>query len=712
MSCGIAHNGGGSAIRVLGAFSVFNPAWVCITFFHYLLISEGRSSMAEAHFRVQVERDHLTKLANAKPIQALAELIWNSLDADATRVDVEIENDDIAMRSVTVRDNGHGIPHDEVGNLFGNLGGSWKRNGSLSKKKNRILHGKEGKGRLKALAIGRSAEWNVRYYEGGKLFGYRISLLKDDLVDVRVTEPVEVDKALRAGVDVTISELDRTYRSLEPANSVQSLSEVFALYLTDYKDVSIFVEHEKLDPSAAIEDRTVFDLDPIIDESGVSHPVRVDLIEWKSASDRWFFLCGPHGFPFHRSTPRFHTAGHKFSAYVKSSYIEALQERGELDFSEMNEGVLDIQDAAAELIKEFFNNKDAEAAQTEIDQWKEEEVYPFHADPQTSVEAAERKVFEIVALNVNKHLPDFKVQSSKSRAFQLRMLRQAIERGPDELQHILTEVLELPPQTQREMSKLLEEADLANVISASRLVSDRLKFVHGLEELIFGEQSKKLLKERSQLHRMIAENNTWIFGEEFNLTVDDQSLTEVLRKHQRLIGKETVIDRSVKRIDGRVGIVDLMLSRSVPLSRAEEREHLVVELKRPSCTIGKEEIGQVEDYAFAIAEDERFRSVKTRWIFWVVSNDLDAHAKRRARQKDNPPGRVYLSEDESIEIWVKSWSEVFQSCKARMHFVQETLKANVDKDSALKYLKKTYDKYLVGVAEEHSEEAEPADVEP
>lgn len=193
--------------------------------------------MADAHFRVQVERDHLKKLSSADPIKALSELIWNALDADAMRVDIEIESDDFAMRSVTVRDNGHGIPHGDIKELFGKLGGSWKRHGNRSKGKGRILHGKEGKGRLKALALGRSAEWTVRYHDGDKLFGYEVSLLKDDLVDVRVTDPKEVEKALGPGVEVKVSELDRNYRSLEPVNFVQSLSEVFALYLTDYKDV-------------------------------------------------------------------------------------------------------------------------------------------------------------------------------------------------------------------------------------------------------------------------------------------------------------------------------------------------------------------------------------------------------------------------------------------------------------------------------------------
>jgi hypothetical protein len=41
---------------------------------------------------VEVRPDFLEQ-AKAQPIQALTELIWNGLDADATAVNVEIEND-------------------------------------------------------------------------------------------------------------------------------------------------------------------------------------------------------------------------------------------------------------------------------------------------------------------------------------------------------------------------------------------------------------------------------------------------------------------------------------------------------------------------------------------------------------------------------------------------------------------------------------------
>lgn len=666
--------------------------------------------MAEEHFRVSVEGDHIRKLANAQPIQAVAELIWNSVDADATQVDLEVEADTIMMRSIVVKDNGHGIARNDAGALFSKLGGSWKGHGSRSKTKNRMLHGKEGRGRFKALALGRVADWTVRYPRDGKLFEYTVTIVRDDMVDVRVSEEKEVPVSRGPGVEVRVSELDREYRSLNTEAATQSLSEIFAIYLTDYSEVEISVGGELLDPTAHIALRKKIDQNPIRVGTEV-YPVELEVIEWTSATERAVFLCGEEGFPLQRVTPTFHSPGHQFSAYLKSPYISKLQNEGMIGLVELNGPLKFAYDMASESIKALFQQVDTEAAQTQIERWKAEKVYPYRSEPTTSVEQAERQVFDIMALSVNKHLGDFAEQSTRAQAFQLRMLRQAIERGPEELQHILTEVLDLPERAQKELSRLLQESSLANVISASKLVADRLKFIHGLEALLFDPDSKALLKERSQLHRMIAENNTWIFGEQFNLTVDDEGLTSVLAKHRKLIGADTVIDKPVKRIDGKVGIVDLMISRSVPQNRADEFEHLVVELKRPSVKIGAEELVQIEKYAYTIADDERFRHQKTRWSFWVISNDLDSFAMKRTREKEKPRGRIYQSEDGMIEIWVKVWSEIIGECKSRLQFVQQHLKANVEKENALKYLKATYEKYLTGIEMPGDEDAEEAEAE-
>src|SRR6267378_6013760 len=85
-------------------------------------------------------------------------------------------------------------------NMFGfdlrqGQGHGRKTRGARSKTKSRILHGKEGKGRFKALALGRVVDWNIHYRENGILLGYTVTIIREDLVDVRVSEPKAVDPA-------------------------------------------------------------------------------------------------------------------------------------------------------------------------------------------------------------------------------------------------------------------------------------------------------------------------------------------------------------------------------------------------------------------------------------------------------------------------------------------------------------------------------------
>jgi hypothetical protein len=217
--------------------------------------------MDDKHYKVEVQGDHLERLANARPLQAIAELIWNGLDADATRVDVTVNSTDFGMESISVRDNGEGIPYASVPELFAHLGGSWKARTARSRR-SRILHGKDGKGRFKALALGRVADWTVTFDDDGALRTYTITLIRDNLIDVRVSEPHDAT-AEHSGVEVRVAELYRDFRSLGDDAAVQELSEIFALYLSDYPGVAISFQGRKLDPSTSIASRTTISLNPI-----------------------------------------------------------------------------------------------------------------------------------------------------------------------------------------------------------------------------------------------------------------------------------------------------------------------------------------------------------------------------------------------------------------------------------------------------------------
>jgi hypothetical protein len=62
----------------------------------------------------------------------------------------------------------------------------------------------------------------------------------------------------------------------------------------------------------------------------------------------------------------------------------------------------------------------------------------------------------------------------------------------------------------------------------------------------------------------------WVFGECYHLMVSDQSLDAVLRRHLESLGRApAAMDLApVRREDGSVGIVDLMLGRPVAAAAA------------------------------------------------------------------------------------------------------------------------------------------------
>lgn len=253
---------------------------------------------------------------------------------------------------------------------------------------------------------------------------------------------------------------------------------------------------------------------------------------------------------------------------------------------------------------------------------------------------------------------------------------------------VLREVLDLP---QAGLERLLKRTTLPAIFSAARVVADRLDFLRGLKVLLFEEESKAL-KERRELHRLLA-REPWIFGDEYTLAVDDESLTAVLQQHLKVLGGVELASDAprVVREDQSPGIVDLMFSKSIKMA-VQQHEHLVVELKRPTVTIGYKEIDQIKRYATAVGRDERFASTHTNWNFWVVANRLDDFAKDEANQIDRPPGLI--RHGKGIDVWVKTWSEVLDDCEQRLKFVQANLEYQATRDTAMDYLRKTYEQYL------------------
>nr|VFJ68614.1 MAG: Histidine kinase-, DNA gyrase B-, and HSP90-like ATPase [Candidatus Kentron sp. FW] len=655
-------------------------------------------------YKVKVQQDHLSKVANSTPDKALAELIWNGLDADATRVDVTFTKGDLGTKEIVVRDNGTGFSIDKAESFFSLLGGSWKFRKSKTNS-GRYLHGKEGKGRFKAFSLGRYVEWKVccKPDSGEAAEPFLLAALADSMNEFSIEKINSNDESSSQGVSVTISELYRESNIFDPKTAISKLLPIFSLYLRNYSGITISIAGITLDSRDAIRKLHTENLDKVT-YSGKEHKVTLEIIEWNDLSNKELWYCSANEFPiekYHRDVRGVGDFG--FTAYLKSELLDILNGENKIGLGDLEPHLKNITESAIKSIKEYFSQRALEEGQEKIRKWKSENVYPFTNKPATPVEVAERQVFDIVAVNLSENIPSLEQADKQSKAFQLRMLRHAVENSPEDLQTVITEVLNLPKQKIEQLSDLLRDVSLAGVISASKLVADRLKFLTGLEFLLFEQDAKKNLKERSQLHRIITEN-TWLFGHEFSVSVDDQSLTEVLRKHREKKGIDIPIDEPVRRIDGSRGIVDLMLSRAIPSTHEDEIEHLVIELKAPKVKIGESECSQIKSYAFAVTHDERFTSLSATWNFWVISNEMDDYARLESNQDGRARGIIYQSSKDGIKstIWIKTWSQIVRENKYRLKFIRDKLNYSINREDAISHLRETYAQFTKGVIVDES----------
>lgn len=644
--------------------------------------------------KITIQDDLISKLGKTTLVDALIELIWNALDADALNVKVSfLDNGLNSLESICILDDGDGIHFKKSKDIFKNLGGSQKKNKLKTEKFGRFLHGKEGKGRLKALSIGATVDWNITYFdeEQGRFFTYKARMSLQNPSDVKITEPTEELKRLHSGVEVCIYNIPKDKSRLTDVGMSKML-ETFALYLHSYKDVSLTVDGEKLEPNKIIVDINEFPLG-FIEFEGKNYTSSLKLTEWNSSKQKpATYLSANNGIPYLLLDTGWQYPSRKYTAYIESEAVVEMLNTHQIDLAAMNASVKDNILLAQTLIQNHFRDLESKATQDLVSQWKKDGVYPYFNDIENIVEKVEREVFNVVASAVSHNIDRFEKTSAKNKKFQFRLLKQALETNPESLQTIIEEVLNLNTQEQNDLAKLLKDISLSSIISASKVVADRIQFIEALENIINNQDGKEKLKERSQLHRLVAEQ-CWIFGDEYFISVDDQSLTECLKKHKKAIGDDVDILEPVAHPTKERGIVDLMLSRTTRLNKPGTAKHLIIELKRPKVKIGREEINQIYDYADAIRNDSRFSMTKAKWTFIAVSLTRDESLASRYRDFDNG----ILAEQDDFEILVKTWAQIFDECKAKLQFFQEKLQYRVAAVESFEHLKSNFPNYLDGI---------------
>ena len=633
-----------------------------------------------ARVKVTIDPTHIDSLIGT-PRRGLIEAINNSFDADASNVRVELDRTPTdGIDSIRVIDDGTGIIFEDATPGFSQISGSWKALESHTKRLGRTLLGSNGKGRFNAYALGNRLDWRSVVAREGRFYATRITAHRSthDYFNVESEGPCEGP----AGTILTIHEVtEKAAKYLDSSAASKNLLLDTATYLMRYGHVHLSYNGQTVSPKGLSKDERTY-LIPIPD---LNETAELHLIEWKQDFKKTLYLCPDRGASTESMPAGIQAPGFSFAAYLT---WQGFAEEGAAEARLGSEPGATLIRLAQDQLRDHFKVRADELAEQILPAWQAEGVYPYQGEPQTKIEQSTRQVFDIVSVVA---APVINEGDSKSRRLSLALIREALESRPQAMQVVLDQVLGLPVDHVEELAELLNTTELSAIIKSQTAISDRLRFLAGLQHLVLDPYAKKDVLERRHLHRILAKE-AWVFKEDYALIGDDERLAKVLVHFKEMLGGsvEFTSEPMPTRPDGTGIIPDLVMSGQRSPSQGH-LHNLVIELKRPTVEIRLKEWRQIEDYARAVTADERFSQPNVKWDFWIVGTRIDPEVMRtlnRSTQSMQLDGDV-------AEIRPITWAEVVTEAEHRMRFFQDQLNTEASStESGLAYLREKYAAYL------------------
>ena len=630
---------------------------------------------------LKAKDDHLRKVASTRDfVKAIAEFVWNALDADASNVWVQLTRNALdGLEGIVIRDDGVGISRSRAEHDFESLGESWKLQAQKTSVLGRAIHGKEGQGRLRFFSLARQATWNTVYLEKDKPYRLTIEINADRLSSSSVSEPIEEHPGTPTGTVVELAPLKETFDWLTSEEARSEFDSIFAPYILQYPKVKIIYDGRAVDPKRTIELSHEFPPKAVVCPGRVIRDLTLRVIEWKPRiTGRKIYFGGESGVVLGSLPANVTAPGFEFSAYAYSAFFGEIAKANLLEFDGLTDpDFAQVLEHIRDELTDYFRARQAEKSGELIQDLKDAGVYPYEGDPKDEIEQRERQVFDIATHAAVSYSKDFRQADNSLKKITLGLLKEAVSTNPESVARILQAVFNLPKVRQDEFSQLLEKTELGNIISAASLVENRIVVLSVLKAMVFDPKHRTSIKERGELDVLIRDN-TWVFGEGFHLTMAEAGLTKVMDRVSEEIATKRTKGTPVRKPDGKTGRVDAFMGRVVPNVNPLHREFLLIELKRPSIKVGRKEADQLEDYVNTILRQPDYINTETKWNFYLVTSEIDEIIEHRITQERRPRG--LMIDQPNHKVWVKSWAELIRDCEARLQFVQEKLLIEVSNE--------------------------------
>lgn len=618
--------------------------------------------------------------------KAIAEYIWNGFDAGATCVEIRYTANPLGgVDDLWVIDNGSGIKYDTLDLSFGAFLDS---NKTQTYQRSSEVRGRKGKGRFSYNVISGGASWQTKFRdEDGNLKQYEIKIYSSDRSEYDASEPESVLASERQETGTAVHFLDMRSNIVEDDLMGDAfcnyLSSEFAwfLELNKSKGYVIKIEGIDLDYRSLIgdsEEQTI--------EIG-KEKIKINFIRWtRKIGDKYYYYLMNTNLrevckvltSFNNKSTTFH-----HSVYVTSSFFNKFvwdKEPG-TRFDGFYNQSHETYKSLMKLLRAYLTKKEKEyiravGAIQLIAQYEKDGILPKFSDDKYGKERKKDLVEAIQGIYAvqPKIFLKLATEQRKTMVGFLNLLLDSNERN--NVIEIIAGVVHLTPEEREELANTLRATTLSRINSAISLVKNRLLVVEGLKQLIF--DLEQFTNERDHIQAII-EENYWLFGEQYNLVSADRPFTTSLLEYTYILDGKAE-KGSFTAEDGRRR-PDIFISRNQALPDFSYstflEENIIVELKRPSVVIGKEQFRQIEDYRDIILKEPKFQSQRRKWIFIVVGKEVDDFIKGQYKSFSDKNRPLLVQYQENFEIYAMTWDDVFLTFQHREEFILDKL--NFDK---------------------------------
>lgn len=618
-------------------------------------------------------------LRHIKPTKAVCEYIWNGFDANASRIDISFNKNEMDMiDTLTISDNGNGINFEELKQKFQPYNDSEKFRERQKISHHTLPHGRNGVGRLTFFVFAETAVWQTVYKKDNDTnASYSITMYRQTLnsYDPNNNER-PIDTQAPIGTTVTFNSVTGIYED----ELLQAIKNEFFWFIELYneKNYKIFLNGTELDFKSIIMMEKPVD----ISELELDYQYTIKICQWKESLgkeySKYYFL-NSEGNEVYKDNTTLNKKSDNFfhSVYIKSDYFDNFL------FDEVNVNQASLlpskSDAEYKNVIHFVNSillkerkeylkKDSTKF---INNLIDKKVYPAFKNQDVIDTYRKQQLDDIVETLYTAEPKIFTGMNTEQQKIFIRLLNMIMDSNEkDSFFNIINEVIELDDSEMKELAEVLQFTTLNHITKTIKLIEDRVKVVQQLKELVFEKRFDA--KEVPHIQHIV-ENHYWLFGEKFNLvTAAEPDFNQALmRKIYAETGKIEKVSIEHEDVNKEMDIYMLRQNKE-----QDYIENIVVELKRPTVPLGEEQLSQVKKYMRVIQSDPRFNSSNSKWTYYLIGNRFNGNGYMQGEinSHQNFGEKSLVHSDGNQKIYVMTWSEVFEQFTIKHDYLLEKLK--------------------------------------